>query len=137
MNGSPSAPITGTSAGSNNWNDDDNWDEDVNMDNTYYWNSNMEYVMTPDGLARADRANVDREERREQKEHPERAEQPEKKEQNEKKSNNGDDNDGYRYKGPEKPAKKSADSPVPKSTTMLSVPSVSPFVLLSALAKSL
>lgn len=118
-----------------NW--DGDWESDVNMDNTYYWNSNMEYVMTPDGLARADRSNVDREERREQKERPERPEQPERKEQNEKKSNNGDNNDGYRYKAPEKPAKKSADSSIPKSTTMLSVPAVSPFVLLSALAKSL
>jgi len=92
--------------------------------------------MTPDGLSR-----IDREERQEKTERPERKERKEKADQDEspeyqekKKTQHGTDNDGYRYKGPEKPARKNnADSPALKSTTMLNVPGSSQFVLLSSL----
>jgi hypothetical protein len=106
---------------SRNWHDDDNWDEDLNLENTFYWNSGVQYIMTPDGLSR-----IDREERQEKAERPEKMERPERKEK--------PDNDGYRYKGPEKPARKNnADSPALKSTTMLNVPGSGQFVLLSSL----
>ncbi len=118
----------------NNWADDENWGDETDMDNAYSWNSNTEYIMTSDGLQRADRSNLDRDERPEQPEHLEQPERKEQPENGEKKNQHGTNNGGYRYKGPERPARKpSPDSPVLKSTTMLTVPYVSPFILVSAL----
>jgi phage shock protein PspC (stress-responsive transcriptional regulator) len=123
---------------SNNGNDEDNWEDATDLENAYSWNTNVEYIMTSDGLSRADRAEIDRKERPEKAERPE---QPERKEQDEngnKKSQHDTNNDGYRYKGPAKPARKSgSDTPVIKSTTMLSVPYSSQFVLLSTLVNPL
>jgi phage shock protein PspC (stress-responsive transcriptional regulator) len=121
---------------SNNWRDESNsWEENLNLENTYYWNTNVPYIMTADGLSRTDRDGTDREEkrerteRREQKERPEKTEKPE---QPEKKENKNPD--GYRYKAPDsRPKKTGADSPALKSTTMLSEPGMSAFVLLSSL----
>jgi phage shock protein PspC (stress-responsive transcriptional regulator) len=126
---------------SRNWHDDEYSDEDLNLENTFYWNSSVQYIMTPDGLSK-----IDREERQERTQRPEKAERPERKEKpdqgdspeyQEKKKNksqHGSDNDGYRYNGPEKPARKNnADSPALKSTTMLNVPGSGQFILLSSL----
>ena len=119
-------------------NDEDSWEDATDLENAYPWSSNVEYIMTTDGLSRADRAETDR---KEQQEKAERPEQPERKEQDEngnKKHQHDTNNDGYRYKGPEKPARKSgSDTPVLKSTTMLSVPYSSQFVLLSTLVNPL
>ncbi|HWK02216.1 MAG TPA: PspC domain-containing protein [Puia sp.] len=97
-----------------NRNRDDDWD--VNIDgwdaqesNTYSWTSNVEYIMTTEGLSRTDKKNTELEDRNkkeddgggeEYKDHSksERPEQPEKKEKPEP------DNGGYRYKRPAAPA---------------------------------
>ena len=39
--------------------DEDNWDDETDLDNTYFWNSNVEYTMTATGLVRSSR--LDRE----------------------------------------------------------------------------
>jgi hypothetical protein len=118
------------------WPDDNNWDENY-LENSYYWNSNVQYVMTPDGLSKTGRMDKD-EDRPEKAERPGKKERPEKKEQNETPEKSKHDKDGYRYKGPEQPARKTnADSPVPKSTTMLIVPRSSQFLLLSTLCNTL
>jgi phage shock protein PspC (stress-responsive transcriptional regulator) len=119
------------------WSEDNNWDENLNLDNSYYWNSNVQYVMTPDGLSKTSRMDRD-EDRPEKAERPEKKERSEKKERDETPEKNQPDNNGYRYKGPEKPARKSnADSPAAKSTTMLMVPRSSQFLLLSTLCNTL
>jgi phage shock protein PspC (stress-responsive transcriptional regulator) len=129
-----------------NWSDgdEDNWDDQTDLDNTYYWNSNVEYTMTATGLARASR--LDREEQPEQTERPEKKERPEQPEQPEKKEKpaqdqndkQGSDHNGYRYQGPEKPAhKNNSDSPATKSTTMLTIPYRGELGLLTALVHSL
>jgi phage shock protein PspC (stress-responsive transcriptional regulator) len=119
------------------WHDDDSWDEGSNMDNSYYWNSNVQYVMTPDGLVRTDRMDRD-DDRPEKTERPDKKEKTEKKERGEAPEKGQPDNNGYRYKGPEKPARKSnADTTLRKSTTMLTIPRGSQFLLLSALCNTL
>ena len=121
------------------WPDDNNWDESSNLDNSYYWNSNVQYIMTPDGLSRVNRLDAGSDDQPEKPERPEKKERTEKKERDEapeKKSQ--PDNYGYRYKAPEPPARKNnSDTPVPKSTTMLTAPRSSQFVLLAALFNTL
>ncbi|GGB10381.1 PspC domain-containing protein [Puia dinghuensis] len=99
------------------WNVD--WDEDINDNDTYSYSTNVEYMMTANGLVRTDhKSNSVDDDQPEYKERPEKPERPEKKEQPEKPEQPGKDNNGgYRYKGPEAPAKK-ADSPAMKHTTM-------------------
>ncbi len=81
--------------------DTDNWDDGKN--NSYSWTSGTEYTMTDDGLARSDRRNPEMEDRNRKRndEKPERREQEEKKET----EKTAPDNGGYRYRGPEEPAR--------------------------------
>ena len=129
-----------------NWSDgdEDSWEDQTDLDNTFSWNSNVEYTMTATGLVRSSRA--DRAERPEQpeqpekKERPEQTEKPEQKEKSEQPQNDkpGGDHNGYRYQGPEKPAhKKDSASPAIKSTTMLTVPYRGELGLLTALVHTL
>jgi phage shock protein PspC (stress-responsive transcriptional regulator) len=114
-----------------NWNNgsEDTWDDETDLDNTYFWNTNVEYTMTATGLVRSSR--MEREEQPEKTEQPEKPEQPEKKERPEQAP-------GYRYQGPEKPAhKNNSDSPAIKSTTMLTVPYRGELGLLTALVHTL
>jgi len=108
-----------------NWDNDDRYDENYDdegfsLENNYYWNSGVEYIMTTEGLQRVSALGKydDRPEQPEKRERPEIKEKPEK-------PGSGD----YRYKAPAQ--KHNADTPAPKSTTMISRPHPSPFVLLS------
>ncbi len=121
-----------------NWEDDRNDysndydDEGFSLENNYYWNSGIQYVMTADGLQRVN-AMGGYDDRSEKSERPEKPERPEKKEKPEAPENSTQPgNGGYRYKEPQAPAQKNhADTPVPKSSTMLndtrSVPVRPPF----------
>jgi len=105
-------------------------DEGFSLQNNYNWNSDVQYIMTADGLQRVNSLGKlgDRPER------PEKSERPEKKEKVEAPENpTQPDKGGYRYKTPQAPAKKNnADTPVPKSSTMLPTPHPYRFVLLSS-----
>jgi len=123
--------------------DEDTWEDQTDLDNTYPWNSNVEYTMTATGLVRSSRKDREDSEKPEQPERPEqkeKAEQPEKKEKPEQNQNDkqNSDHNGYRYQGPEKPAhKNNSDSPAIKSTTMLTVPYRGELGLLTALVHTL
>jgi phage shock protein PspC (stress-responsive transcriptional regulator) len=112
-----------------NWDNDDRYDENYDdegfsLENNYLWNSGVQYIMTPGGLQRVSPSgNYD-----DRPEQPEKRERPEIKEKLEKpeKPGGGD----YRYKAPVQ--KHNPDSPAPKSSTMISAPHPSPFVLLSS-----
>ncbi|HEY4108023.1 hypothetical protein, partial [Puia sp.] len=127
----------------NRWSDDWNrsGDDDFDMiDNSYSWNSNIEYIMTTDGLVRTDKKSTDRRDKDKARE-----------DRNYKDSNSGDDDDpgyrnrddkpatpanpdrpGYRYKAPEHPKTKPAvDTPDQKSTTMVMAPDSPSLLLIS------
>ena len=114
-----------------NWDDDhndfgDDFDEEgFSLQNNYHWNSGVQYMMTVDGLQP-----VNAFDKPERPERPEKSERPEKKERQEapEKSTDPAKSGDYRYKTP---AKHNADSIVPKSSTMISMPRPSRFVLLS------
>jgi phage shock protein PspC (stress-responsive transcriptional regulator) len=111
--------------------DEESWEDQTDLDNTYAWNSNVEYTMTATGLVRSSR--MDRAERPEQPEQPEKKERPEQKERPDQPAQ-PEQHPGYRYQGPEKPAhKNNSDSPAIKSTTMLTVPYRGELGLLTAL----
>lgn len=93
------------------------WDEDIDEGNSYSWNSNVEYVMTQDGLIRTDRKTYDNDEDNPGNTTPKGS-----------KHNNG----GYRYKGPVNPEKKASDSTPVKRTAMVIRPACNT-CLLSAL----
>ena len=105
-------------------------DEGFSLENNFYWNSGVQYIMTSGGLQRVNAMGKydDRPER------PEKQERPEKKEKVEAPENPArPDKDGYRYKAPEAPAKKNnADTPAPKSSTMLAPSHSYRFALLSS-----
>jgi phage shock protein PspC (stress-responsive transcriptional regulator) len=115
-----------------NWENDDRYDENYDdegfsLENNYYWNSGVQYIMTTDGLQRV--SAVGRYEGR--PEQPERRERPEIKEKLEKPEKPDQPAGGdYRYKAPAQ--KHNADTPVPKTSTWISRPHPSPFVLLSS-----
>ncbi|HTI91268.1 MAG TPA: PspC domain-containing protein [Puia sp.] len=113
------------------WNDrhDDwrsDWDEDIDENDSYSWIGNVEYVMTPTGLARTDHKTMNDEDRRRQ--------------DNSDKDDDDDDNkkrpgsnDGYRYKSPEN-TPKPADTPVIKKTALVTKEEeglVQPYILLA------
>ena len=106
-------------------------DEGFSLENNFYWNSGVQYIMTSEGLQRVNAMGKydDRPER------PEKQERPEKKEKVEAPENSTPPGkDGYRYQAPEAPAKrKNADTPVPKSSTMLAPSHPPRFALLSSL----
>jgi len=118
------------------------WDEDYDdPGNTFYWRSNVEYLMTPNGLLRTDRDTYENNGSGDRA--PDRT------------NNDGDNNDnenpgysapkhskhdsgGYRYKGPgsrpeKSPQKKTADSTSVKRTAMIAKPADCSTCLLSAL----
>jgi len=126
-------------------------DEGFSLENNFYWNSGIQYIMTADGLKpvngmgkygeRPERPeNPERPERKEKKEAPEKSAQPEKSGKSGQPANGS-----YRYKAPA--PKRDADTPVPKSSTMVvlprpsvatphkvvAAPHPSPFVLLSSM----
>ena len=106
------------------------WDEDIDENDSYSWTGNVEYVMTPTGLARTDRNGVINEDRRRQ----------DKKDDGDNDDNNDDEdmykekmnkdrekpskpgtNDGYRYKAPGTQPK-TPDTPVLKKTAFQPYP---------------
>lgn len=104
-------------------------DEGFSLDNNFFWNSGVQYIMTTQGLQRVGAAGnyEDRPERPEKPEHPEKKEKVEAPD-NSPRPGTGD----YRYKSPQAPAKKNnPDTPAPRSSTMISNPHPSPFVLWS------
>jgi len=134
----------------NNWNDD--WsrdgDDDIDLENGYSWTSNIEYIMTANGLSRTDRKGADAEDNHKNrkgryKQDADNNDDDEPGYRDDKKGNPQPGTDkkpdtnkgGYRYHSPaERPKTKSTpDSPVLKSTTMLSVTPDPSIYLLSAL----
>ena len=117
------------------WDGEDGWDTDAG--NSYSWTSNTEYTMTADGLVRADRRKVDREEGKKNDERPERREQEERPEQEERKELEKPvpDNGGYRYRRPGAPAqpKPITDTVRIKRTAMQHAVSESSVLFLSTL----
>jgi phage shock protein PspC (stress-responsive transcriptional regulator) len=118
-----------------NWDNDDRYDENYDeegfsLENNYYWNSGVQYMMTTDGLQRVSAVGryEGRPEQPEKRERPEKKEKPEAPEKPEKPDQPA--NNGYRYKDPAQ--KHNADTPVPKTSTWISRPHPSPFVLLSS-----
>jgi phage shock protein PspC (stress-responsive transcriptional regulator) len=114
-----------------NWDDhdrDDSYDDEgFSLENNFYWNSGVPYIMTTDGLQRVG-AMGRSEDRPERPEQPERPEKKEKVETPDKPAQPG--NGGYRYKAPAQ--KHNADTPAPRSSTMLVSPAPSRFVILSS-----
>jgi uncharacterized protein YraI len=121
-----------------NWENDDRYDENYDdegfsLENNYYWNSGVQYIMTTDGLQRVSAVGryegrpeqPERRERPELKEKPELREKPEAPEKSDQPAGGG-----YRYKEPAQ--KRNADTPVRKTSTWISRPHPSPFVLLSS-----
>jgi phage shock protein PspC (stress-responsive transcriptional regulator) len=123
------------------WSSD--WDEDIE-DNSYSWLSNVDYVMTPGGLVRTDRGPLYKEDRS-------RRNDDDKNDDDDDDDDNGGvykdkkpgkqpgtNNDGYRYKGPDRPRQKNTDTPVTKKTAMLTnpMPKENEFCLLSVLIRS-
>jgi hypothetical protein len=103
------------------WNVD--WDEDIDDNDTYSYSTNVEYMMTANGLVRTDRRDSDvedrnsRKHRKDQKDSDDDDDQPEyKSEKTQPKTEKG--GGGYRYKSPEAPAKKT-DSVEIKKTAMV------------------
>ena len=72
-----------------NWSDGDeeSWEDQTDLDNTYFWNSNVEYTMTASGLVRSSR--MDRDGKTEKAEQPEQPEKKERPEQQEKEGKTG------------------------------------------------
>lgn len=104
----------------NDWRSD--WDEDVDENDTYPWTGNVEYVMTPTGLARTDHKSMSDED-------PRRQDNSDKDDDDDNNKNDDGDmykdkhrkpgaNDGYRYKSPEN-TPKPADTPVIKKTALV------------------
>ncbi len=115
-----------------NWENDDRYDENYDdegfsLENNYRWNSGVQYMMTTDGLRPVSSFGKfdGRPEQPEKRERPEKKEKPEAPEKPDQPANNG-----YRYKEPAQ--KHNADTPVPKTSTWISRPHPSPFVLLSS-----
>jgi phage shock protein PspC (stress-responsive transcriptional regulator) len=131
----------------NKWNDDWNrfGDDDFDMiDNSYSWTSNIEYIMTADGLMRTDKKGTERKEKDKGRDERNRKgadsgndeEDPGYKNRDEKPTTppSNPEKGGYRYKAPERPkTKPAADSPALKSTTMLMTAESPSLLLLSAL----
>ncbi|HTR28557.1 MAG TPA: PspC domain-containing protein [Puia sp.] len=107
-------------------------DEGFSLENNFFWNSGVQYIMTTEGLQRVNgMGKYD-----ERSERPEKPEHPEKKEKKEAPEKPADKpaqpaTGGYRYKPT--PPKHSADTPLPKSSTMVAPLRPSPFVLLSSM----
>ncbi len=111
-------------------NEDSYDDEGFAVENNFFWNSGVQYIMTTGGLKRVNAmGKYD-----DQPERPEKSERPEKKEKVEAPENPPQPGkDGYRYKSPQAPAKKNnADTPVPKSSTMVPTSRPYRFALLSS-----
>jgi phage shock protein PspC (stress-responsive transcriptional regulator) len=104
-------------------------DEGFSLENNFFWNSGIQYIMTTNGLQPVSAmGNNDRPEQTERPEKPERSEKKEKVEAPENPTPPGKGT--YRYKAPAQ--KNHADTPAPKSSTMISLPRPSPFVLLTS-----
>ncbi len=121
-----------------NWDDDNRYDENYDdegfsLENNYHWNSGVQYIMTADGLQRVGAMGKyeDRPEQPERRERPEKKEKPEPSEKSEPSQKPAAPaTGGYRYKNPGE--KQKADTPVPKSTTMVSKQRPSVYLLLSS-----
>ena len=110
--------------------DDDwrqDWDEDINIGNQYSWSSDVEYVMTNDGLVSVNRRKVDDDDK------DKKEERKEKKEKKEKDDQNSDEDPGYRYKRPAAPAQPGKTTDTVKRTAARQVVTDSHLYLLSAL----
>jgi phage shock protein PspC (stress-responsive transcriptional regulator) len=106
------------------WINDGNqgWDDNFDVDNNYRWNSDVDYVMTNDGLVSTSSRSIEREEKKEQKEKRERKEKDEQEE-----------DPGYRYKQPAAPARPKPGEDSAKKTAALRMVTDSHLYLLSAL----
>jgi phage shock protein PspC (stress-responsive transcriptional regulator) len=119
----------------NDWRSD--WDEDIDENDSYPWSGNVEYVMTPTGLARTDHKSMNDDDRR-------RQDKADKDDDDDDNKNNNEDlykekhkkpgaGDGYRYKSPEN-TPKPTDTPVIKKTAMVTKEEeglVQPYILLA------
>jgi phage shock protein PspC (stress-responsive transcriptional regulator) len=103
-------------------------DEGFSLENNFYWNIDVQYIMTANGLEHVNAmGKYD-----ERPERPERTEPSEKKEKDEVPENSAKPGkDGYRYKSPQAPAKKN-NADTPRSSTMRSPSHPYQFVLLSS-----
>jgi phage shock protein PspC (stress-responsive transcriptional regulator) len=124
------------------WNNrnNDNWEWDADgweseESKTYSWTSNVEYIMTAEGLVRTDRKNTDKEDKKKNDARPERSEQEEKQEEKKEQEKPAPDNGGYRYKRPAEPAhpKKATDTARIKGTAFQQPVSESSVYFLSTL----
>jgi phage shock protein PspC (stress-responsive transcriptional regulator) len=119
----------------NDWRSD--WDEDVDENDSYPWSGNVEYVMTPTGLARTDHKSMGDEDHRRQDNADKNDDDDDNKNDNEdlykEKHKKPGANDGYRYKSPEN-TPKPTDTPVIKKTAMVTKEEeglVQPYILLA------
>lgn len=111
-----------------NQDDDDwirEWDDDIIVGSQYGWAKDEEYTMTNEGLIRSDRRKVDgtREERKEDK----------KEDRKNDENKNSDEDPGYRYHTPSKPAHPAATADTVKKTAALKATTDTHLYLLSAL----
>ncbi len=107
----------------NDWRSD--WDEDIDEEDTYSWSGNVEYIMTPSGLARTDHKSMSEDRNQD---NSDKDDDDENKDDDKNRNDNEDmykekhkkpgANDGYRYKSPEN-TPKSIDTPVIKKTAMV------------------
>ncbi|HVS97100.1 MAG TPA: PspC domain-containing protein [Puia sp.] len=117
------------------------WDEDFDdLGNSYYWNSNVEYLMTPNGLTRTDENTYEMNRNKDRR--PGRTNNDNSDENNDEKpgysapKNGKHDSGGYRYRGPgSQPQKKAADTTAAKRTAMVAKPADCNSCLLSDLNK--
>jgi len=117
----------------NDWRSD--WDEDIDENDSYPWSGNVEYVMTPTGLARTDHKSMteDRRQDNDDKDDDDDDNKNDNEDMYKEKHNKPGANDGYRYKSPEK-TPKPADTPVIKKTAMVTKEEeglVQPYILLA------
>jgi len=112
------------------WGKRDRWNEewgrewDDNIPGNYGWESDVDYVMTNDGLVSTTRRSVDNDDKKDAKD---------KDNKRKKEKDNEDEDPGYRYKQPAAPARPKPGEDTVKKTAALQVVTDSHLYLLSAL----
>ncbi|HVU53956.1 MAG TPA: PspC domain-containing protein [Puia sp.] len=97
------------------------WDDDIDVDNGR-WETDVDYVMTENGLSRTNKRSVDYDDEKDKK-----------KDKHKKDLEDEDENPGYRYKRPAAPAQPKTDGDTVKKTAVLQAVTDSHLYLLSAL----
>ncbi|MBN8853241.1 MAG: PspC domain-containing protein [Sphingobacteriales bacterium] len=112
------------------WGKRDRWNEewgrewDDNIPGNYGWESDVDYVMTNDGLVSTTRRSIDNDDKKDAKD---------KDNKRKKEKDNEDEDPGYRYKQPAAPARPKPGEDTVKKTAALQVVTDSHLYLLSAL----